>query len=160
VAETVDGLSDQMAVVRLRQVGENGLSLQPYRVDDFTGTIDGVRPGDAGNVAAAASRLYQTVDGGSAIAGPGYCGCSQTAIVNVDAGDMIAMKLTNLTTGAHFWAFAHANETVNGQGVGHIWNYGLNTWGFEDTFGGGDRDDNDLVMQLDFTSAYGSGWPI
>ena len=158
VAETVGGLDDQMAVVRLRQVGENSLSLQAYKVDDLAGTIDGVRPGDAGYVAAAASRLYQTIDGGSAIAGPGYGGYSQTAIVNVDAGDMIAFKLTNLTSGAHYWAFAHANETVNGQGVGHIWNYGLNTWGFEDTFGGGDRDYNDLVVQLDFTSAYGNGW--
>jgi hypothetical protein len=48
--------------------------------------------------------------------------------------------------------------TVNGQSVGHLWNYGLNTWGWEDTFGGGDHDYNDLVVGLDFTSASGHGW--
>ena len=47
---------------------------------------------------------------------------------------------------------------MNGQPVGHLWNYGLNTWGWEDTYGGGDRDYNDLIVQLDFTSAAGHGW--
>ena len=42
------------------------------------------------------------------------------------------MKLVNDTTGNHFWGFAHANETVDGRTVGHLWNYGLNTWGWED----------------------------
>ncbi len=37
------------------------------------------------------------------------------------------MKLVNNTTGAHYWAFARASETVAGQKVGHLWNYGLNT---------------------------------
>jgi hypothetical protein len=41
--------------------------------------------------------------------------------------------------------------------VGHLWNCGLNTWGWEDTYGGGDRDYNDMVVQLDFTSAAGHG---
>ena len=44
--------------------------------------------------------------------------------------------------------------------VGHLWNYGLNTWGWEDTFGGGDRDFNDLIVQLDFTSTSGHGWLV
>ena len=59
---------------------------------------------------------------------------------------------------AVFFGFAEANEIVNGQHVGHLWNYGLNTWGFEDTWGGGDHDFNDLVIQVDFTSASGHGW--
>ena len=29
----------------------------------------------------------------------------------------------------------------------------LRVWGWEDTFGGGDRDYNDLVVGLDFTGA-------
>ena len=49
-----------------------------------------------------------------------------------------------------------ANETVNGAAVGHLWNYAQNTWGWEDMYGGGDRDYNDLIVQLDFTSASGS----
>jgi hypothetical protein len=64
------------------------------------------------------------------------------------------------TLAAFFWAFAQANEMVAGQTVGHLWNYGLNTWGWEDTFGGGDHDFNDLVVQLDFTSAHGHGWLV
>jgi hypothetical protein len=47
---------------------------------------------------------------------------------------------------------------VGGQHVGHLWSYGLNTWGWEDTKGGGDRDFNDLIVGLDFTSASGHGW--
>ena len=48
----------------------------------------------------------------------------------------------------------------DGQPVGHLWNYGLNTWGWEDTYGGGDHDYNDLIVQLDFTSAHGHGWLV
>ena len=47
---------------------------------------------------------------------------------------------------------------MSGQSVGHLWNYGLNTWGWEDTRNGGDRDFNDLIVQFDFTSTYGNGW--
>ena len=53
---------------------------------------------------------------------------------------------------------ANANEKAGGQVVNHLWNYGLNTWGWEDTLGGGDRDFNDLVVQIDFTSAWGNAW--
>ena len=42
--------------------------------------------------------------------------------------------------------------------VGHLWNYGLNTWGWEDTYGGGDHDYNDLIVGIDFTSTAGHGW--
>ncbi len=70
------------------------------------------------------------------------------------------MRLTNHSSGQTYWGFAQANENINGQQVGHLWNYGLNTWGFEDLYGGGDRDFNDLVVQLDFTSASGNGWLV
>jgi hypothetical protein len=79
---------------------------------------------------------------------------------DVDAGDFVAMTLVNQSSGDTYWAFSQANEAVNGQSVGHIWNYGLNTWGWEDQRGGGDHDFNDLVVQLDFTSASGSGWLV
>jgi hypothetical protein len=49
---------------------------------------------------------------------------------------------------------------VGGQHVAHLWNYGLNTWGFEDTYGGGDHDFNDMIVQVDFTSASGHGWLV
>jgi hypothetical protein len=160
VAETAAAADDTIAVVRVRQNGENALSLTFYKVDDLAGAIDGKRPGEAGYLAAIDGRAYQLTSGGTALNGPGYGNFGQGGLANVDAGDLIAMKLVNQTTGAHYLAFAHANETVAGQSVGHLWNYGANTWGWEDTFGGGDRDFNDLIVQLDFTSASGHGWLI
>ena len=42
----------------------------------------------------------------------------------MNAGDLVAMQLTNNTHGNSYSGFAQANETVNGQPVGHLWNYG------------------------------------
>ncbi|MPZ38506.1 MAG: hypothetical protein GEU95_10620 [Rhizobiales bacterium] len=160
VAETAGGQDDQTAIVRLRQNGADSLTLSLYRVDDLSGAIDGLHPGDSGYAAAAQARAYQTATGGATVAGPGHGNYAQTGLINVDAGDLIAFQLTNTTKGHTYWGFVDANETVNGEHVGHLWNYGLNTWGFEDLYGGGDRDFNDLVVQLDFTSASGSGWLV
>jgi len=158
VAETADGHNDQTAIVRLRQGGQDDLSITFYRVDDLSGTINGLHPDDAGYLAARQSRAYQMTSGGSSITGPGYGHYEQTALSHVNAGDLVAMQLTNNTHGNSYSAFAQANETLNGQHVGHLWNYGLNTWGWEDTLGGGDHDYNDMIVQLDFTSAAGHGW--
>jgi hypothetical protein len=160
VAETAGAADDTVAIVRVRQNGEDSLSLTFYRVDDLAGTIDGLSAGHTSYAAAAQARAYQLTTGGTSLGGPGYGNYGQSGLMNVDAGDVIAMKLVDNTTGAHYWAFAHANEIVAGQSVGHLWSYGLNTWGWEDTYGGGDRDFNDLTVQLDFTSASGHGWLI
>jgi hypothetical protein len=160
VADTAGGANDVTAIVRLRQNGENNLKLSFYKVDDLAGTVDGKHPGEVGYEAAAAARSYQLSSGGTEVNGPGYGNYGQTGILKVDAGDIIAMKLVNTTTGAHYWGFAHANEQADGRAVGHLWNYGLNTWGWEDQHGGGDHDYNDLLVQLDFTSSAGHGWLI
>jgi hypothetical protein len=158
VAETAGGANDQNAVVRLRQNGEDSLSLLFYRVDDFDGTVGGKHPGDAGYAEAAQAHAYATIDGGIWIGGPGYGNFAQTELTHVNAGDLVAMELRNDTFNQSFFGFSQANEQVNGQKVAHLWNYALNTWGFEDTYGGGDRDYNDMVVGLDFTSASGHGW--
>lgn len=155
VAETVDRADDQDAVVRVRQNGQDQLAITFYKVDDYSGRIGGLDPGDPGYAAAVAARAYDLQSGGSLLLGPGYGFFEQTTI-NVDAGDLIAMTLTNRSSGDTFYAFAHANS----DGRGHIVNYGHNTWGWEDTRGGGDHDFNDLVVQLDFTSSYGNGWLV
>lgn len=159
VAETVDGLDDQVAVVRMRQAskGDKGdYVLSVYRVDDFDGTIDGIRPGEKGYDAAANGRAYETISGKTDINAPGYLNYKEAYIAGIDAGDIVAMKLTH---GHHtFFAFANANEVSKGDFVAHLWNYGDNTWGWEGSSKGGDLDFNDLVVQLDFTSAYGEGW--
>ena len=158
VAETAGGQDDQTAIVRVRQNGEDSLSVDFYRVDDLSGSINGLQPGQAGYAAAAQARAYQLASGGTSLNGPGYGDYAQAALLDVDAGDLIAMKLVNDTSHNTYWAFAQANESMGGQPVGHLWNYGLNTWGWEDQRGGGDRDFNDLLVQFDFTSASGQGW--
>ena len=64
------------------------------------------------------------------------------------------MKLTNTTTGNVYWSFSQANSGADAT-VAHLYGYGLNSWGWEDRAGGGDHDYNDLLVQLDFTSASG-----
>ena len=156
VAETAGGANDQNAIVRVRQNGEDSLSVAFYRVDDLGGAIGAVAPGDATYAAAAATRLYVLRGGGTEMAGPGYGLFAQAQIVDVDAGHLVALRLTNHASGQTYFAFAQAN----GDKTVHLVNYGMNTWGFEDLHGGGDRDFNDLVVQLDFTSASGHGWLV
>ena len=158
VAETAGGASDQTAVVRLRQGGEDSVSVSFYKVDDYTGAVGGLHAGDAGYAVQAAARAYTLSTGGTSISGAGYGQYNQALLLDVDAGDLIAMKLTNTTSNQVFWGFAGGNEAVTGTKVGHLWNYGLNTWGWEDSNGGGDNDYNDLVVQFDFTSTAGHGW--
>jgi hypothetical protein len=160
VAETADGHNDQTAVVRLRQVGTDSLSLTLYRVDDMSGTIAGLHPGDPGYQQAVQARAYLTGANSTSTGGPGYGNYEEAMVQHVNAGDLVAMQLTNNTHGITYSAFAQGNETVNGQQVVHLWNYGLNTWGWEDTYGGGDHDYNDLIVQIDFTSASGHGWLV
>jgi hypothetical protein len=169
VAETVhvptvdpDQQPDGTAIVRLRQSGTDALAVRFYKVDDYTGAVGGMKPGDAGYAAAALAAAYTLTSGGSvsdptSATGPGH-GQYGEATFQVRPGDIIAMQLQNITTGNTYWAFSQANETAGGQPVGHLWNYGLNTWGWEAGAGGGDHDFNDLVVQLDFTSAYGHGY--
>jgi len=141
--------------VRIRQNGVYDQHLTLYRVDDLSGHIGGLAPGDAGYAAAAAGRAYSVVGGGTVINGPGYGQFSQTQITDVDHGDIIAFSLTS--HGQTYWGFSAGNEVVNGQPVTHLWSYGAGTFGFEDTYGGGDRDFNDLLVQLDLMSPAGSG---
>lgn len=156
IAQTAGGASDQNAVVRLRQNGQDSLSLEIYRVDDFTGRIGALEPGQAGYAEAAAARGYRTVSDATVINGPGYGAFAQVEITDVDAGDLMAMKLTNATTGNTYWAFSQAN----GGSPTPLFSYGLNTWGWEDRPVTGDYDYNDLIVQLDFTSTAGRGWLV
>jgi hypothetical protein len=70
VAETAGAADDTIGIVRVRQNGENALSLTFYKVDDLTGAIDGRRPGEAGYLAAIDGRAYQLTSGGTALDGP------------------------------------------------------------------------------------------
>lgn len=154
IAITAGNQNNQEAIVRGRQVGVNNLSLQFYRVDDLTGMINGVAPGDKAYEKEVLSRLYQTVNGETAISGGGYGIYSEDRLQGVDNGDLIAMSLKT-SQGNTFYSFSNANEYFDGRYVAHVRSFGLNTWGWEDLFGGGDLDFNDLVVGLDFTSSAG-----
>jgi hypothetical protein len=164
VVETMNDAQNQQAIVRTRQDGTDTLAVMFYRVDDYAGTIGTLQPGDPGYAAAAQARAYQLSDSTATLSNnqtllnsPGNGLYAQALLNGVNGGDIVAMELFNNTHNTQFWAFAQANELVNGQGVGHLWNYANNVWGWEDTLGGGDRDYNDLVVGYDFTSTAGHG---
>ena len=146
VAETAGGPSDQTAIVRMRQNGKDDLALTFYKVDDYNGAIGDLHAGDAGYAAAAQGRAYQLSTGGTAVGGPGYGNFEPAGLLHVNAGDLIAQTLTDHTTGAHLLGLRPGQRKGGGQNVGHLWNYGLNAVGWEDMYGGGDHDFNDLVV--------------
>lgn len=149
IAQTIGGMDDQVALVQMRQNGTYDVSLMLYRVDDLVGTINGIGAGEAGYAEAAVSRAYAAQDGSLTLQGGGYGKFAENRVTGVDNGDIIAMRLTT-SAGGEFYSFASANSDG---AVTHLWNYGLNVWGWEDVAGGGDRDFNDLVVRLDFVSA-------
>lgn len=153
IAQNVQGHDGQEAILRIRQDGKDSLQLEVYRVDDLNGSINGIKPGQSGYAAAAAARDYHTDTGATKIDGPQYGNYKQVTIENVNQGDILALKLNDKTTGNSFWAFTAANQSPGDSGVTHIFNYGLNTFGFEDQAGGGDHDYNDMIVGIDFTSA-------
>jgi len=123
VAETAGGADHQTAMMRVRQNGEDAISVSLYRVDDFTGTIDGRRPDQAATKAAAAARAYQLTTGGTSINGPGYGNYDQVPAQH-QRRRPDPMKLVNHISGNTYWAFAQATRRW-GQHVGHLWSYGL-----------------------------------
>lgn len=158
VAETVEATGNT-AIVRLRDNGRADLSLMFYKVDDFNGTVAGIAPGEAGYAQAAADNAYQLGNGSTTVNSPRHGQYKELQMLDVAAGDLIAMQLVNNSAGRTFYGFSQANDPVRkGPVVNHLINYGLNTFGWEESAQGGDRDYNDLVVQVDFTSAYGSGY--
>ncbi|MBE7209865.1 MAG: hypothetical protein INR65_02510 [Gluconacetobacter diazotrophicus] len=156
IAQTAGGAADQDAIVRIRDNGVDAHSMIFYHAADLFGRVDGMLPGDPGYASAAFAHAYATTDGATTIATPGN-GQQETAVLaGVNAGDILGFELTD---GANqFWGFVNQNAGANGiDHLNRLYNYGMNTWGFEDGINGGDHDFNDVVFQLDFTSKAGHG---
>jgi uncharacterized protein YkwD len=122
-----------------------------YRVDDASGKIGNLNPGDAGYMTAALQRSKEVNQG-----------------VELDR-DGISAK--NLDGGYIYAPFVVADGTVdqvlnsadpktaprvyfnyvaaNADGFDHIKSLGANKFGFEDTWGGGDKDYNDLIFKVE-----------
>ncbi len=121
-----------------------------YRVDDASGRIDTLNPGDAGYAQAALGRnviLYNKTAGNATpdIEGGGIL--APYVIANGTPQSFLDRNPTNQGSGnlPHaYFAFIGANPDK----VQHIQLLGDNKFGFEDAFGGGDRDFNDVTAQI------------
>ena len=122
--------------MRLRQGGQDDLSITFYRVDDLNGTINGLHPGDPGYQAAVQGRAYQMTTGGTSIDGPGYGGYEQTGLSHVTRATWSPCSSPTTPTATPTRPSPRPTRWSTAQPVGHLWNYGLNTWGWEDTYGG------------------------
>jgi Calx-beta domain/Domain of unknown function (DUF4114) len=112
-----------------------------YKVDDLDGKIDGFKYGDSGYLAAALKRIVTS----------GVKGTNQS--VQLDGGSILAPFLIANNSVANLLAGTTApvyfgNAIGNADKVDHIRLLGDNKFAFEDLFGGGDRDFNDVVLQI------------
>ncbi len=115
-----------------------------YTIDDVNGKIDGLNMGDAGYAVAALRRavvsgkkddsLSVQVNGGTLL---GSFVIANSTIANVLAG----------TTGTNAVFFSNT-VLGNPDQTDHVRLLGDNKFGFEDLWGGGDQDFNDIVLQV------------
>jgi hypothetical protein len=144
------GQSVQASFTLKREAGYND-SVSFYKIDDAAGTVTALsgqklRPGDSGYIQAA---LANEIVGLNLTAQNG-----QTVTVDkvLQGGSLYApILITNVTadrpTGDNvFTAFSLGNADR----TDHIRLLGGNTFGFEDLFGGGDKDFNDVIAQASF----------
>jgi Calx-beta domain/Domain of unknown function (DUF4114) len=112
-----------------------------YKIDDLDGKVDGFKYGDSGYLAAALKRIVTSGVKGTNLS------------VQLDGGSILAPFLiannsvANLLAGATSPVY-FGNAIGNADKVDHIRLLGDNKFAFEDLFGGGDRDFNDVVLQI------------
>jgi len=129
-----------------RSSAEYSNSFGFYVVDDTSGRIGNLNPGDPGYAQAAIQNqldYQQGLPGGKLIA--------IFFIANGTAATWLAQNPSNALTDSApvaYFPFLAANP----DGIDHIRLLGDNTFAFEDLAGGGDFDYNDLVVQLSVAS--------
>ena len=114
-----------------------------YAVDDPTGRIGNLNPGDPGYAEAA---IAQRLD--LAVGLPGGKLLAPFVIADGTPEEFLAKNPNNQSTQGTLAYFAYM--AANPDGVDHLRLLGDNVFGFEDKFGGGDADFNDLVVQVNF----------
>ena len=128
-----------------------------YRVDNTTGDIDGIKVGDAKYIQAALNRsvanLYKSDDKTVTVAGNALY--ASYLISNGTVQEFLDKNSTNLekapgsdvnSTPHIFFSFSGANT----DGFDHVKSLGNNMFGFEDTYGGGDKDFNDAMLKVSY----------
>jgi hypothetical protein len=127
-----------------------------FPVEDASGRIGTLYPGDPGYAAAALSESGQRVVFAQRVA-PGMA-----TTVNLPGGTFVGLYLAQNATTAQvkshnpddqpgrgpiaFFSFASANPDR----FDHVWQRGEHQFAFEDLFAGGDLDFNDLELRVDF----------
>ncbi|WP_072622069.1 DUF4347 domain-containing protein [Spirulina major] len=119
-----------------------------YRIDDASGAVNGLLPGAAGYARAAIENRVSGINlavgnGATAIASGNLTGGALYApFIIVDSS---VDAFLSGSGGQAYFSYASANA----DGADHVILLGNNTFGFEDLVGGGDRDFNDLIFQVD-----------
>nr|WP_275414346.1 DUF4114 domain-containing protein [Spirulina major] len=127
-----------------------------YRIDDVRGNVGGFSPEDSGYAKAALENrvtdISLRIGNGSTTAFNGTLdGNSLYApflIANGTIDDFLSFNADNAAGGSVVSYFAYIS--ANPDGVDHVRLLGNNTFGFEDLSGGGDRDYNDIIFQVNF----------
>ncbi|HEY9665807.1 MAG TPA: DUF4347 domain-containing protein [Coleofasciculaceae cyanobacterium] len=114
-----------------------------YAIDDLTGSVGGIQPHEVGYAAAA---IAQQVDLNVGL--PGGKLLAPFIVANGTVQDFLAQNRDNQGSGdvIAYFAFGQANP----DGLDHVRLLGDNVFGFEDLFGGGDNDFDDLVVEARF----------
>jgi predicted outer membrane repeat protein len=116
-----------------------------YAVDDATGRIGNLNPGDSGYAEAA---IRERVDLSTGYL-PGGNLLAPFLVADATPEKLLAKNPDNQTGKGPFAYFAFLG--ANPDGTDHVNLSGDKTFGFEDAFGGGDGDHNDLVVQVKLT---------
>jgi hypothetical protein len=122
-----------------------------YTVDDEQGRVNGLAPGEAGYAQAALQRRVvelnrDTVN--SAVQLNGGTLLAPYIIADGTLNEFLTQNPNNVQGQGPLAYFAYLG--ANPDGVDHVRLLGDNSFGFEDVFGGGDRDFNDMVLQVHF----------
>jgi hypothetical protein len=119
-----------------------------YRIDDVNGRVGELLPGAAGYARAAienrVSGINLAVGNGATASASGSLTGGELYAPFIVVDSSIEAYLSG-SGGQAYFSYASANS----DGVDHVILLGNNTFGFEDLVGGGDRDFNDLIFQVD-----------
>jgi phosphodiesterase/alkaline phosphatase D-like protein/arylsulfatase A-like enzyme len=128
-----------------------------YTVDDTAGKIGTLKPGDVGYAEAAIKRAVANISKTEATGSYQFTGGQILApylIANGTAADFLAKNVGNTGSASGslpnaYFIYADANPDK----IEHIKAIGNYQFAAEDTFGGGDKDFNDFIIQLTYKSA-------
>uniref|UniRef100_UPI0039C683D1 Calx-beta domain-containing protein n=1 Tax=Nodularia chucula TaxID=3093667 RepID=UPI0039C683D1 len=156
------GLQGRVELIDLRNLGTLEASFKVaseaaynntvgwYLVDDETGLIGNLKPGDAGYAEAAIAQRSVTHFTRDGIDSAQLQGLLAPYLIANSSRESFLANNPNNTLGngsLAYFAFMGANP----DGVDHVRQLGDNTFGFEDLFNGGDKDYNDMIVQINFS---------